>query len=267
MPSSGRNLPAAIGVGIGLAGMLVASLAWRPEPFVVVAAVAVGLAMREMAAALAHVRIDLPFWPLAVGGIGIQISAYQAGLTGALVGLIVTVVAGLVWRAIDGLGPAFTRDAMATVFAAVYIGLLPAFLVLIAVIPGEGHWLALAVLFLPVANDTGGYILGTLAGRHKLAPSISPKKSWEGLAGSVILASAAGVLAVVLLGHTWWLGVALACVAVATSTLGDLAESLLKRDLGVKDMGSLLPGHGGVLDRVDSMLVTAPVAYLVLAAL
>jgi phosphatidate cytidylyltransferase len=264
MPSPGRNLPAAIGVGVGLLGLLVASVAWRPEPFVVLVAVAVVLAARELAAALAHARIDVPFWPVAVGCVGIQVSTYLAGLTGAVVGVILTVGAGLVWRAIDSVGPGFARDARATVFAALYVGLVPAFLVAIADIPGEGRWLVLAVLALPVANDTGGYVAGTLAGRHKLAPSISPKKSWEGLAGSAILAVATGAGAVVALGHPWWVGAVLGLVAVATSTLGDLSESLLKRNLGIKDMGSLLPGHGGILDRVDSMLMTAPVAYAAL---
>jgi phosphatidate cytidylyltransferase len=267
MPSPGRNLPAAIGVGLGLLALLLASVVWRPEPFVALVSIGVALAVWELVAAFAHSRIDLPFWPLAIGAVAIQVCAYLGGLTGAVVALIVTMAAAAAWRIIDGPGPGLRRDLLAAVFAAVYVGLLPAFLVLIATIPGEGRWLVLAVIVLPVANDTGGFILGTLAGRHKLAPSISPKKSWEGLAGSVVLAVGVGVGAALALGHSWWLGLALGLVAVGTSTLGDLAESLLKRELGLKDMGSLLPGHGGVLDRVDSIVMTAPVAYVVLLAL
>jgi phosphatidate cytidylyltransferase len=264
MPSPGRNLPAAIGVGAGLFALLVASVVWRPEPLVLLVATAVALAMWELAAAFDHARIRLPFWPLAVGAVGIQACAYLAGPIGVVVAFVLTVFAALVWRAIDGVGESFARDAMASVFAAVYIGLLAAFLVLIAAIPGEGRWLALVVVLLPVANDIGGYVLGTLAGRHRLSPRISPKKSWEGLGGSAILAVLAGVAAAIVLDRPWWWGLVLGLLAVGTSTLGDLAESLLKRALGIKDMGSILPGHGGVLDRVDSILMTAPIAYVAL---
>ncbi|MDR0432804.1 MAG: phosphatidate cytidylyltransferase [Bifidobacteriaceae bacterium] len=269
MPSPGRNLPAAIGVGVGLALALVASVAWRPEPFVALVAVAVALAMWELAAAFDHVHIRLPFWPLAVGGVGMQVCAYLAGPTGVGVALVLTLIASVTWRFIDGVGANgvgtnFGRDAMASVFAAVYVGLLASCVTLTAAIPGEGRWLALAVIVMPVANDIGGYTLGVLAGRHPLAPSISPKKTWEGLAGSLALALAAGATAAILLHRPWWWGVLLGALAVGTSTLGDLAESLLKRALGLKDMGSLLPGHGGVLDRVDSILVTAPVGYAIL---
>ncbi|MDR1295673.1 MAG: phosphatidate cytidylyltransferase [Bifidobacteriaceae bacterium] len=264
MPSPGRNLPAAIGVGVGLFALLVASVVWRPEPLVVLVATAVALAMWELAAAFDQARIRLPFWPLAVGAVGIQVCAYVAGHTGVVVAFVLTVVAAVVWRAIDGIGELFARDVMASVFAATYIGLLAAFLILVAAIPGEGRWLALVVVLLPVGNDIGGYVLGTLAGRHPLAPTISPKKSWEGLGGSAALAVLVGVVAAIVLHHPWWWGLVLGAAAVVTSTLGDLAESLLKRALGIKDMGSILPGHGGVLDRVDSILMTAPVAYAVL---
>ena len=116
-----------------------------------------------------------------------------------------------------------------------------------------------------VASDIGGYAAGVLAGRHPMAPSISPKKTWEGFAGSVLTCLVVGVAAVILLLHgRWWVGLALGAAAVVTATLGDLAESMLKRDLKVKDMGTLLPGHGGLMDRLDSLLPTAPVAFLIL---
>jgi phosphatidate cytidylyltransferase len=264
MASPGRNLPQAIGVGVGLLALLVASVAWRPEPLVVLVGAAVVLAMWELTAAFDHARIRLPFWPLAAGALAIQFCAYVAGLTGAAVATVLALGAALAWRALDGLGRGFARDAQATLFALAYLGFLPAFIVLVATMPDDGRWLALAVIILPVANDTGGYIVGSLAGRHKLAPTISPKKSWEGLAGSVVMAVAVGLGAAAALGHPIWWGAVFGVVAVATSTLGDLAESLIKRDLGLKDMGSLLPGHGGVLDRVDSILMTAPFAYIVI---
>jgi phosphatidate cytidylyltransferase len=153
------------------------------------------------------------------------------------------------------------------VFATIYIPLLASFMVLIATIPDEGRWLVLAVIALPVASDTGGFFVGSWLGTHQLAPTISPAKTWEGLAGSVMLAMVVGITAAMLLNHGWWMGAVLGLLGALTSTLGDLAESLLKRQLGLKDMGTLLPGHGGVLDRVDSILMTAPVAYAVLAFL
>src|SRR5699024_1283966 len=145
--------------------------------------------------------------------------------------------------------------------AASYIPFLAGF-ILIMLSQSAGPERVLVFLALVVANDTGGYIAGVLYGRHPLAPTVSPKKSWEGFAGSVILAGAVGVAgALLLLDLAWYEGLLLAVVAVAAATLGDLSESLIKRDLGVKDMGSLLPGHGGILDRVDSILIAAPVVF------
>jgi phosphatidate cytidylyltransferase len=132
--------------------------------------------------------------------------------------------------------------------------------------PVNGRIQVLLFILLAVSNDVGGYVAGVLFGRHPLAPSISPKKSWEGLAGSFALATAVGVVGAVYgLGVSPLVGVALGVMVPLTATVGDLAESMIKRDLELKDMGSLLPGHGGVLDRLDSMLLTAPFVYLLLS--
>jgi phosphatidate cytidylyltransferase len=129
----------------------------------------------------------------------------------------------------------------------------------------DGPRRVLAFLILPVCSDVGGYLVGVLAGRHPMAPVISPSKTWEGLAGSVTSCVVAGVLVLTLLLHgTWWQGIVLGLAAVAAATLGDLSESMIKRDLQIKDMGRLLPGHGGILDRIDSLLITAPVVWLLL---
>ena len=170
-------------------------------------------------------------------------------------------------RVLDGGGPQALRDAAAATFATAYIPFMAGFVMLMLAEQDGAKRVGLFVL-LVVASDTGGYTAGVLAGRHALAPSVSPKKTWEGLAGSVVLASAVGAA-----GMLWafeaspLIGVALGVAAVLTATLGDLAESLLKRDLALKDMGSLLPGHGGVLDRIDAMLLTAPLVHLMLLAL
>ena len=114
-----------------------------------------------------------------------------------------------------------------------------------------------------VANDTFGYLVGASLGKHPMAPKISPKKSWEGFAGSIAGATAVGVLAAVfLLDKPWWVGVVLAVGMVAAATAGDLSESMVKRELGIKDMSSILPGHGGVMDRLDSIVFASPVAFI-----
>ncbi|MCA5893238.1 phosphatidate cytidylyltransferase [Isoptericola sp. NEAU-Y5] len=260
----GRNLPAAIAVGVLLLGAVAASLWFRPEPFVVLAAVAVGAALWELRQAFARRDINIPLLPLLVGGAGMIVSAYAAGSEGLLIAFVLTVGGVVVWRVLDGSGPQALRDVAAAVFAATYLPFLAGFVMMLLTQPDGELRVALFIL-LAVANDTGGYIAGVTMGRHPLAPTVSPKKTWEGLAGSVALTTAVGVAgAVLVLDSTVTLGVVLGVLTAVTATVGDLAESLIKRDLELKDMGSLLPGHGGVLDRLDSMVVTAPFVYLVL---
>ncbi|KGM14141.1 phosphatidate cytidylyltransferase [Cellulomonas bogoriensis] len=263
-PRAGRNLPLAIAVGVGLLGAVAGSLYWRKELFVVFAAVACGAALWELSQAFARRRIQIPLLPLLVGSTGILVSAYASGPEALMVAFMLTAGGVVVWRVLDGSGPSALRDATAATFAAAYVPFMAGFVMLMLAEADGVRRVALFVL-LAVASDTGGYVAGVLAGRHPLAPSVSPKKSWEGLFGSFVLAGAVGGV-----GFVWAfdasavVGVALGIGAVLTSTLGDLAESLLKRDLELKDMGSLLPGHGGVLDRLDSMVLTAPLVYMVL---
>ena len=119
-----------------------------------------------------------------------------------------------------------------------------------------------------VLSDTGGYIAGSMFGRHPMAPTVSPKKSWEGLAGSMVAAAVGGAIMLRVLFDVslWWGAVFGAAVAVA-AVVGDLGESMIKRDLGVKDMSRLLPGHGGIMDRLDSIVLAAPTAYVLLLVL
>ena len=264
---AGRNLPAAIGVGLGLVALLIASLAFDPIGFAALALAAVLVAEWELARAFAvrHIRIPLP--PLWVGSVGIVVSSWVAGAQGLLTAYLLTCGAVVLWRAVDGGGPDAVRDALCGVFAATYLPFLAGFTVLLAAAP-QGAALVFTVILLGVANDTGGYIAGVLFGKHPMAPSVSPKKSWEGFAGSLAAAALVGALMVVFaLGGPWWVGVVIGVVCVFASTAGDLAESLIKRDLGLKDMSDLLPGHGGLLDRLDSLLVCAPVAYALVYAL
>ena len=264
---AGRNLPAAIGVGVGLLVVLALSLFVREEAFVVLVLLATSGGLWEFGRAVAARGITIPLLPLWVGNAGIVVSAYTGGTEAMLVAFFLTAGGVVVWRALDGGGPDALRDACAGVLASCYVSVLAGFAVLLLT-QERGSWLVLTFILCAVANDTGGYIAGVLLGRHPMAPSISPKKSWEGFAGSVVLACAVGLaLALLVLDAAWWVGLVVGAASVVTATLGDLAESLLKRDLGLKDMGTLLPGHGGILDRLDSLLMTAPLSYLLLTAL
>ena len=262
---AGQDLRVRVAVALGLIALVALSLAFRKEAFVGVAMLAAGMSLWELAAAFARKGLRLPVAPLLVGSIGIVLTAYLAGAEAMLVATILTAGAVVVWRVLDGGGPAALRDAAAGVFAAAYIPFLIGFVMLMLAAP-DGVARIIVFLLLPIAVDTGGYFAGTRFGRHPMAPSVSPKKSWEGLAGSVLLATVVGAVAVAgAFDLAPLVGAGLGLVVVATAALGDLAESLLKRDLGVKDMGSLLPGHGGLLDRIDSMLLSAPLVQLILA--
>jgi phosphatidate cytidylyltransferase len=264
---------------LGLIALLVASVWFSPWWFLGLVCVALALALRELTTALAGAGFNVPYIPLAVGAIATQVAAAVSGPSGVVVGIFLTLAAGTLWRAVEfdfkrpvpgaallpGMRPlrSAAQDVYATAFATLYLPALAALVVLLAFM-SEGRWLVLLLVAVPVASDTGGYFAGSYFGRHKLAPNVSPKKTWEGLAGSVLLASVAGVGGMMLIGRPWYFGLALGVLGSLAATLGDLAESMIKRAIGIKDMGSLLPGHGGVLDRVDSILMTAPFAYVVI---
>jgi phosphatidate cytidylyltransferase len=264
---AGRDLPVAIAVGLALLVAVALSLFVRKEVFGVIAVLAVGAGLWELAQAFARRGVSIPVLPLLVGDVGILVSAYVAGMEALFVAFVLTVGGIVVWRVLDGSGPRAVRDATAGVFSAAYLPLMAGFVMLMLATEDGAMRVALFIL-LCVANDTGGYVVGVLIGRHPLAPSVSPKKTWEGLLGSVVLASVVGVLGVhFMLDGDPALGALLGVATVVVATLGDLGESMIKRDLELKDMGTLLPGHGGVLDRIDSMLLAAPVVYLLLEAL
>lgn len=264
---AGRNLPAAIGVGSTLGALVLLSLLlWRPA-FYAVIVVAIAVATWEMVRAVGTAGIRPPMVPLLLGGITMAWLTWYSGAEGLTSGLIGTAVAVLVWRLADG-PTGYQRDVVTGLLIATYVPFLGGFVMLLLAPADDGHLRVLAMLAAVVMSDTGGYAFGVFLGRHKLAPSISPGKTWEGFAGSLFTAAFGGALLVrfMLDGHWYW-GVVFGVAVAAASTVGDLAESLLKRDLGVKDMSSLLPGHGGLMDRLDSILLAAPVAYAVLTNL
>lgn len=262
---AGRNMATATTVGVGLAAVAVSSLFLRKEVFVGVVVLAVVVGSWELATVLRRSDVAVPLVPVALGAAVMQVAAYLGGGDALVVALGVTVFATAAWRL---LGPAsgYARDLTAAVFIVMYLGLLAGFATLL-VRPEDGPWRVLAFVALVVCSDLGGFALGVLFGRHPMAPTVSPKKSWEGFVGSVVACVAGGVLIVGLaFDGAWWQGAVVGVAVVCSATLGDLGESMIKRDLGVKDMSNVLPGHGGVMDRLDSLLVTAPVVWLLLTA-
>ncbi|MFD5554032.1 phosphatidate cytidylyltransferase [Streptomyces sp. NPDC127068] len=263
--SAGRDLGAAIGVGLGLAAVIVASLFVVKAVFVGVIVVAVVVGLWELTSRLKERKdIDAPLVPLAVGGAAIVVAGYARGTDGAWVAMALTALAVLVWRMSrppDG----YLKDVTAGVFAAFYVPFLATFVALLLT-ADDGAWRVLTFLVLTVVSDTGAYAIGWRFGTHKLAPRISPGKTREGLFGAIGFAMVAGALCMEFLidGGTWWQGLLLGLAVAVSATLGDLGESMIKRDLGIKDMGTLLPGHGGIMDRLDSLLPTAPVVWLLM---
>jgi phosphatidate cytidylyltransferase len=261
---AGRNLPAAIGVGLALGAVVLLSLyLWKPA-FVGVVVVAIVLAAWELTNAFGSGRIRMPVVPLAVGAAAIIVSAYAGGSEAMVVALALTVFAMMLWRSPEN-PKGYVRDVTAATFAALYLPFLAGFAVLL-LRPDDGPNRVVVFIVLTVLSDVGGYVAGVLFGKHPMAPTVSPKKSWEGFAGSALFCAAGGaVLLPTLLDGEAWQGVVCGLAVMVTATLGDLGESMIKRDLGIKDMGSLLPGHGGIMDRLDSLLPAAPVTFLLLS--
>jgi phosphatidate cytidylyltransferase len=263
--SAGRDLGAAIGVGVGLGVVIVASLFVVKAVFVGVVAVAVVVGLWELTSRLQERKgIKAPLVPLALGGAAMVVAGYARGAEGAWVALALTGLAVLVWRMTEP-PEGYLKDVTAGLFAAFYVPFLATFVAMMLT-ADDGPFRVLTFLLLTVVSDTGAYAVGWRFGTHKLAPRISPGKTREGLVGAVLFAMVAGALCMQFLidDGTWWQGLLLGLAVAASATLGDLGESMIKRDLGIKDMGTLLPGHGGIMDRLDSLLPTAPVVWLLL---
>lgn len=260
---AGRDLRAAIAVGVSLVVVVLLSLFWVKDLFAAVAAVALVVAALEIAKALRTASIEVPLPPVLAGGVAMLVVAFYDDMDTATAVMAITVIATMAWRLRAG-SAGFVRDATAGVFLLSYLFLMGTF-VMRMLAAEDGTWRVVAFILVTIASDIGGYIAGVLFGKHPMAPSISPKKSWEGFAGSLVACVAAGIAIVVLaLEGPWWAGLVLGVAGVCLATLGDLCESLIKRDIGIKDMGDLLPGHGGLMDRLDSLIAVAPVAYLVM---
>ncbi len=261
---AGRNLKLAVPTAVILLALVAASVLIKIEAFVVLVAVALCIGIWEAAGAFLARRVRIPLVPLWIGTCLMVWSTWVHGLGGTIVFFVVSALFVFAIRLIDGEHRS-PSDALAALFALGWISLLGCFAVALAALD-KLAWMIAVLVLMPVANDTGGWIFGVLWGKHPMSPTISPKKSWEGLAGSFVLSAIISVLLImVALERPWYVAVVVALVSVVCATVGDLSESLLKRDLGVKDMGSIFPGHGGMLDRLDSILMWAPFCYLIMA--
>jgi phosphatidate cytidylyltransferase len=261
---TGRNLPVAVAIGVALGGLALVTLFTVKATFLAYMGAVVAVGLWELRHVLADRGISIPLIPIVAGGAAMFTLAYWYGAQPALAALAVTVLVLMAWR-LPG-GPAgYLRDLTASVFTLAYLPMLGVFVPLMLSAP-DGARRTLIFLLLAVCSDVGGYFAGIFTGRHPMAPGISPKKTWEGFGGSVAACLAAGAITLPLLLHAHvWQGLILGAVAVAAATLGDLVESMIKRDLEIKDMGRIFPGHGGAMDRLDSLVFVAPVTWLLLA--
>jgi phosphatidate cytidylyltransferase len=262
-PKAGRDLRAAVGVGLLLAGVVIGTLIVDARAFLAVVVLAVALGAWELRRAIATRGAVVPLVPLMLGVAGMLVSAYLRGAEALVVTFGLTMVGLLVWRVADGVAGA-ARDLSASALVTFYPVFLAGFAALMLAAP-DGRQRIVVFILVTVFSDLGGYAVGVMFGKHPMAPSLSPKKSWEGFAGSVASCAVVGAISLpLLLDGAWWAGALLGTVAAAGATLGDLIESSIKRDLGIKDMGTLLPGHGGIMDRLDSLVLVAPLAWALL---
>lgn len=261
---AGRDLGAAIGISLLLGVVIVGSLLLYRPAFAIIVGLAVIISIWEMARAVEGSGVQVSLAPMFLGGLSMVAMAWFRGVDGLAIAALLTMFAVIIWRLADG-ASGYLPSAATSVFITVYIPFLAGFAVLLAV-PDDGTKRILAFMIAVVCSDTGGYAAGVVFGKHPMAPTISPKKSWEGFAGSVLTAAVFGVLMLTLaFDGQWWQGLIFGVAMAVTATLGDLGESMIKRDVGIKDMGTLLPGHGGLMDRMDSLLPGAAVAWLLLS--
>ncbi len=270
---AGRNLPAAIGSAVVLLAAVALSLMLWKTAFMVIVAIAMVVAVWELHRGLSAKGIDIPEQPLQIGAVAMVVAAYFWGAPALVIATAVTAWVTLLWLLRRG-PEGFVRNATAALFTLLYLPFMGAFVALILAEGGttsfdrvdDGVKGVVLFILITIASDIGGYVAGVLFGKHPMAPVISPKKSWEGFTGSVLACLAAGVGLLVWFyddAH-WWIGLLLGAVAAVMATLGDLCESVMKRDLGVKDMSQVIPGHGGLMDRLDSLLATVAPIWLIL---
>lgn len=259
---AGRNLPAAIASGAILGGIVLLSLFTVKWTFAVVVIAALLIAVFEFVKAFGQRGILVARLPLVAFTVAIPVVAYVWGISAQVTAMGVAMLALLFWRIRRG-AYGYVRDVTASAFVIAYLPFMAGFLML-TLAADNGPQRVVAFILLTTGNDIGGYAAGVLFGRHPIAANLSPKKSWEGFAGSILTQALVGAAVFTwLLQAPWWQGVIAGVILTVTATAGDFAESAIKRDLGIKDMGSLLPGHGGMMDRLDSLLPNAFASWVI----
>lgn len=270
----GRSLSKSIAVGLLLAAIFLSSLLMYKELFIVFLSISTAIGAWELSTALREKKWYVPRVPAVVGSVLIMPSTYFGGPAIQWLASIAIVAALIVWRTVHLLFERrkanfqtlkrTVRDFGAAAFLVIYLPLTLSFGMLL-LRRDDGQWWVLAFVTTVALIDSAGYLLGRIFGKNKLAPGVSPKKTWEGLAASILFGTVSAVsFTVFVLGGAWWVGIILAAVLILAAVFGDLAESLIKRDLGIKDMSTWLPGHGGMMDRLDSMLPASLMTYLVM---
>ncbi len=260
---AGRKLLPSIFVSLFLIGLVWFALAYERIIFAGLVTVAVVLGIRELNKALSVVSIEIPLWSLTTAAVGLCASTWFGGISGLAVATAIALPCLLVLllpRGVDN----FVKNASASSLALIYLPFLAGFLILLAR-PSNGLERVMTFVVLVGCNDTFAYLTGVLFGKHPLAPKISPKKTIEGVIGSLVFTILGGAIAFhYIMESDWWIGALAGLLTVFTATSGDLIVSALKRDMAIKDMGNLLPGHGGIMDRLDSVLFAAPALWLAL---
>lgn len=302
--SAGRDLKAAIPVGIGLFTIVLLAIFVIPFGWYPLVALAILLGQWEVITRVTEAGYVVQRWCLLFGGQLMLWLSWPFGTTGLVSGFVAAVLL-LMFSRLFYAGPAaeqrhpqpqqsldsgasaqpgqsekqgkqgpknYVRDTSMGVFILTWIPLFGSFAAMMSLLRGHddvpGSMFIITFMLCVIASDTGGYIAGVMFGSHPMAPTVSPKKSWEGFAGSTISSAVVGALMVGnLLYYDWWWGVLLGFGLAVCATLGDLLESQFKRELGIKDMSNMVPGHGGVMDRLDGMLPSAMVTWLVLSVI
>ncbi|HSK92148.1 MAG TPA: phosphatidate cytidylyltransferase [Euzebyales bacterium] len=264
---AGRDLSLAVGSAVVFAVLFLAVAFINPWALIGFIAVVMVIAMLEVDAAVRTADLRPPTAVVLAGGVAMLVGAFQYGPVGQIGGLVLTLAGVLVWALADTADPRPLHSAGSALVIALWIPFLASFLALLLRRP-DGEWYVVITVALTAVSDIGAYAFGSQLGRHKLAPAVSPGKTWEGVLGGMATTMLVAGIGAPLIIDTLSIGraVALGAVVAVVATVGDLAESAVKRSLGIKDLGNLLPGHGGMMDRVDAMLFTLPVAHLVLLA-
>lgn len=261
---AGRNLPAAIGVGVVLGSIVVIGLFFVPWVLAGIAALAAGVGTWEVVNGINQKRgMGIPLIPAVLIALALPCIAFVGGgqwLIIAVVASILFLIACRLFGSKDGM----IMSVMGSIFAVAWVPFMLALAMLLFREEG-GSGKVFMILIMAIGNDTWGYIAGVLWGKHPMAPKISPKKTWEGFAGSMVGSMIVGVIAALTIDFPWWFGIVLAFFLVITATTGDLAESMVKREIGIKDMSNILPGHGGVMDRLDSIVFCLAIGYVIFA--